>query len=466
MKGPCFWTIGASSALPFSPPPPAALVVVRGARSNAPAPKKFNRHVALGVATGVGVGVGAGVLLSQQNRDRRLQQLLKERSLAGTLADHPAATFGLPQTQMLREHEGFIAAFDGPTRNPAWVIEHVTRDKMYGEADRGNSMFYEDEALDERLRNRLTDFRLSGYDRGHLAPAANHKGHQNSMNETFCLSNVSPQVGEGFNRDYWARFEKFVKDAAKRADGLYVVTGPLFLPRPVEDEQEEEDGGDNATKRATTKWRANHAYIGTPPNLVAVPTHFFKVVLAANESGEHGGHKAAVGAFVMPNAAIDPKMPLESFVVPLDALERVAGTTFFPGFVDAARRAALDRTALALQERGRRGAAALPASSPSLLASSASSSSSLLDLDRRQTSLADEEGGDGGGGGGNGDSSKQQQQQEAAPRTSGGRGAVHICEHIACKLPQEKWWLEGKQQQQKKRPTIQRGARAGSAPPP
>ena len=39
-------------------------------------------------------------------------------------------------------------------------------------------------------------FRKSGYDRGHLAAAANHRSSQNSMCATFFLSNMSPQVGE------------------------------------------------------------------------------------------------------------------------------------------------------------------------------------------------------------------------------------------------------------------------------
>ena len=38
---------------------------------------------------------------------------------------------------------------------------------------------------------------------------------QEELNKTFCLSNISPQVGNGFNRDYWARFEKFVRDLTK-----------------------------------------------------------------------------------------------------------------------------------------------------------------------------------------------------------------------------------------------------------
>lgn len=53
-------------------------------------------------------------------------------------------------------------------------------------------------------------------------------------------------MGTGFNRDYWARFEKFVKDVANKSDEVYVVTGPLFLPQL--DEQD--------------KWVMKHSFIG------------------------------------------------------------------------------------------------------------------------------------------------------------------------------------------------------------
>jgi endonuclease G len=69
---------------------------------------------------------------------------------------------------------------------------------------------------------------------------------------------------------------------------------------------------------------------GKPPQLLAVPTHFYKVVLAENSSGQHGTQRAALGAFVMPNAAIDPATPVTAFAVPLDALEAVAGAHATP----------------------------------------------------------------------------------------------------------------------------------------
>lgn len=66
---------------------------------------------------------------------------------------------------------------------------------------------------------------------------------------------------------------------------------------------------------------------GTPPQLVGVPTHFYKVVLAdpaaSPQSCNH--QEKVVGAFVMPNVPVDPNTPLSSFAVPLSALEEVAG---------------------------------------------------------------------------------------------------------------------------------------------
>lgn len=53
----------------------------------------------------------------------------------------------------------------------------------------------EDDCIPPLFRAKLSDYRDSGYDRGHLTPAADHKKRQESMDETFFLSNISPQVG-------------------------------------------------------------------------------------------------------------------------------------------------------------------------------------------------------------------------------------------------------------------------------
>ena len=83
------------------------------------------------------------------------------------------------------------------------VFEHLTKESLTRgeEVDRGKSRFQEDSAIPEKFRAKLRDYVKSGYDRGHLAPAADAKSSQETMDETFLLSNIAPQVGNGFNRD-------------------------------------------------------------------------------------------------------------------------------------------------------------------------------------------------------------------------------------------------------------------------
>ena len=64
------------------------------------------------------------------------------------------------------------------------------------------------------------------------------------------------------------------------------------------------------------------------------------------------GVQVDVGAFVMPNEDIDPDTPLKSFVVPLEALETVAGLKFFPKTLTAAKRQSLDAAARRWQHSG------------------------------------------------------------------------------------------------------------------
>jgi len=121
---------------PFAHPPPVL-------SSRQPTP--FLRHLALGVAAGVGVGIGAGALLvQQQQQQQRRHDPSSSSSSSSAALGHPAAKYGLPQQQTLRAHQGFLTMFDSATRNPAWVVEHV-REELNGDADRGNSFFYEDE---------------------------------------------------------------------------------------------------------------------------------------------------------------------------------------------------------------------------------------------------------------------------------------------------------------------------------
>lgn len=197
------------------------------------------------------------------------------------------------------------------TRNPHWVAEHFTPQSLAtNNGSRQKSVFYEDVSVPPMFRAKLSDYFRSGYDRGHQVPAADAKWSQEAMDSTFILSNMCPQVGDGFNRDYWAHFEDFCRNLTKNYPSVRVVTGPLYLPKQYPD----------------GKWRVSYEVIGNPPN-VAVPTHFYKVVYGEG-SATDPGCKVALGAFVLPNAQIPNSKSLKDFEVPLEAVERASGLTF------------------------------------------------------------------------------------------------------------------------------------------
>ncbi|KAJ6016190.1 Extracellular Endonuclease subunit A [Penicillium herquei] len=205
----------------------------------------------------------------------------------------------------------FHGAYDRRTRNPAWVAEHITPQSVaMKNGDRKHSTFFEDTSIPALFRAKLSDYFRSGYDRGHQVPAADAKWSQEAMDGTFALTNMCPQVGEGFNRDYWAHFEDFCRNLTQRYPSVRIVTGPLYLP------QRDPDG----------KWRVNYEVIGNPPN-VAVPTHFYKVIYGEDGSNSPNS-KVALGAFVLPNARIANQKSLSDFEVPLEVLERASGLEF------------------------------------------------------------------------------------------------------------------------------------------
>ncbi|CAB3360683.1 Hypothetical predicted protein [Cloeon dipterum] len=216
--------------------------------------------------------------------------------------------FGFPSLDNIRSLDDFVLSYDKRNRVPNWVFEHITKDsvKKNDKVDRAKCDFYEDKSVHEFFRSTNSDYKGSGFDRGHMAAAGNHRITQQHCDQTFVLSNMAPQVGKGFNRDSWNRLEMHVRKLTNFYKNVYVCTGPLYLPKL------EADG----------KSYVKYQVIGK--NNVAVPTHFFKVIVMESDS-----QKLDMEAYVMPNAVISDDTPLNVFQVPPETIERSAGLLFF-----------------------------------------------------------------------------------------------------------------------------------------
>lgn len=144
-----------------------------------------------------------------------------------------------------------MLAQDARLKIPLWVQYELTREELDGPAERTDD-FRADHSIPHGARAELGDYRGSGLDRGHLAPAGDMRRSLRVMSDSFLLSNISPQVGVGFNQAVWAELEDAVRGWVRQRGELTVITGPIF-----------------AVRNDTVSYRV----IGE--NHVAVPTHFY-----------------------------------------------------------------------------------------------------------------------------------------------------------------------------------------------
>jgi endonuclease G len=188
-------------------------------------------------------------------------------------------------------HTGFSLLYNEEHEQASWVAYELTKEetnKLYDRTDK----FIPDPKVKTGTANN-SDYAGSGYDRGHLAPAADMGWSLASMTESFYFSNMSPQTKE-FNRGIWKKLEELVRTWAVENNSIYVVTGPILKP-------------------------------GLPTigiNKVSIPEQYYKVILDFSQPELKG-----IG-FIMANAG--SKEALQSFAVPIETVEQYTGIDFFP----------------------------------------------------------------------------------------------------------------------------------------
>jgi endonuclease G len=205
---------------------------------------------------------------------------------------------GLPCADLpIIEHTGYALAYSEAHEQAAWVAYHLTDGEVVLKVAKRTDDFRPDPAVSTGSAT-LADYRRSGYDRGHLAPAADMAWDAVVMSESFYFSNMSPQV-PGFNRGIWKTLEEHVRDWAVAFGDVWVVTGPV-----LEDDL---------------------PVIG--PNAVAVPRRYYKVLLH-----EDAGGAMAIG-FLADNRKM--KAPVASLAVCVDEVEAATGLDFFAALPDS-----------------------------------------------------------------------------------------------------------------------------------
>lgn len=130
----------------------------------------------------------------------------------------------LPKTKELC-YSSFALMHSGISRTPLWSAEHLTKEGLSHKSKRTND-FHPDDQLNTDERAELADYAKSGYDRGHMAPAAD-MGNKQAQHECFTLANMVPQNSEN-NRGIWSAIESATRHLTNQKGELYVITGPIF----------------------------------------------------------------------------------------------------------------------------------------------------------------------------------------------------------------------------------------------
>lgn len=137
-------------------------------------------------------------------------------------------------TQRALCYDAFAILHSGESKTPVFVAEKLSRASVADTGEKRTNKFFADARLRSSERATLEDYKNSGYDRGHMAPAGDMPTPQ-AMAQSFSLANMVPQAPE-HNRGIWAKtVEKPTRTYAGRAAGdVYVITGPVFVPNIAE----------------------------------------------------------------------------------------------------------------------------------------------------------------------------------------------------------------------------------------
>ncbi len=210
---------------------------------------------------------------------------------------HPDSFYYLPTstTDAVITHPHYTLSYAEKHEQAEWVAYELKREQVV--RNEFKRPYFD---IDKKVRTTAADwqnYKKSGYDKGHLCPAADRGFSYQAFKSTFLTSNISPQEHQ-FNSGIWNDLERKTRYWAKKYDGLYVVTGGVL------------------TRDLPT--------IGYEH--VSVPKYFYKILLDMTPS------TPKLIAFLIPHR--DSKKPLRDFVVPVDEIEQRTGIDFFSGLDD------------------------------------------------------------------------------------------------------------------------------------
>jgi endonuclease G, mitochondrial len=241
----------------------------------------------------------------------------------------PGPASPIPDEQFVL-HREYVLNYNGDLKIPLYATyvlkasDVVPRTRL--------KCFREDPRLAAAARSVLADYVEPIFDRGHLVPRADMNRSKAVMINTFVLSNMMPQHDQ-FNQGIWETLESAVRAWALEKGTIVVVSGAVF-----------DADGNGSRDPASAAERVK------PTDKVAIPTHFYKIVLHERPNGFIDSI-----AILLPHT--DDEVPtslsqpeklayLQDHIVSIDQVEAVTSYDFFPE-MPAIKQKAVERSVAA-----------------------------------------------------------------------------------------------------------------------
>ncbi|QBN18306.1 DNA/RNA non-specific endonuclease [Flavobacterium nackdongense] len=186
-------------------------------------------------------------------------------------------------------HKHFFLSYSEEHEQAEWAAYYLTSDK--NNRHHYQRPYFKQDPLVDTESAHWRNYKNTGFDKGHLVPAADMKFSQEAYNETFLTSNVAPQ-NRDFNSGIWNRLEEKVRYWADKYTAIFIVTGSVLHSQLTKIGDED----------------------------VSVPDYFYKIVVRVQNDA------LVMIPFLVPNEKSDAA--LYHFATTIEKIEEITGINF------------------------------------------------------------------------------------------------------------------------------------------
>ena len=217
-----------------------------------------------------------------------------------------------------RTQRNYSCLYDPEMYASYWVAYPLCYDHING-SGRSNQWAYDPDVPQAKQTNCVSgaygvnistaNYDNNLYSRGHQIANADRNGVDGMCDQTYYMTNITPQIQNGFNGGVWNNLESAVQALTSSRDTVYVVTGAAFRKKT--------DGTESITTIVNTR----------DSKTLPVPNYYWKALLKVTWSGDSVTAASAIG-FWLPHQDLKGA-DYADYAVSVDQIEAWTGFDLF-----------------------------------------------------------------------------------------------------------------------------------------